>query len=80
MASELARYWSLDPSVTYLNHGSFGACPIPVLEAQDALRDQMEREPMVFLWRELEERLDRARAALGAFVGADPDDLRYLKR
>ncbi len=78
MASELARYWSLDPSVTYLNHGSFGACPIPVLEAQDALRDQMEREPMVFLWRELEERLDRARAALGAFVGADPDDLSFI--
>ena len=33
-----ARHWHLDPAVTYLNHGSFGACPIPVLKAQSALR------------------------------------------
>jgi isopenicillin-N epimerase len=70
--------WSLDPAVTFLNHGSFGACPRPVLAFQQALREELEREPVRFLSRELEGRLDAARAALGAFVGADPDDLAFL--
>jgi hypothetical protein len=39
----------LDPSVTYLNHESFGACPSAVLAVQAALRLEMEREPADFL-------------------------------
>ncbi len=70
--------WALDPAVTFLNHGSYGACPRAVLDAQQALRDRMEAEPVRFLGRELEARLDAARAALGAFVGADPDDLAFV--
>jgi isopenicillin-N epimerase len=64
--------------VTFLNHGSFGACPRPVLEAQQRLREELEREPVRFLWRELEGRLDVARAGLAVFVGADPDDLAFV--
>jgi len=67
--------WSLDPSVTFLNHGSFGACPIPVLEAQGAWRTRLEAEPVDFLGRALEGHLDGVRAALGAFLGTHPDDL-----
>jgi isopenicillin-N epimerase len=70
--------WSLDPGVTFLNHGSFGACPIPVLEAQQRLRDRMEREPVRFLGRELPPLLDEARAALAAFMGAGPEDLAFV--
>jgi len=71
--------WTLDPHVAFLNHGSFGACPAAVLAYQQALRDELEREPVQFLSRErLERRLDAARAALGAFVGADPDDLAFV--
>ncbi len=53
----------LDPAVDFLNHGSFGATPTPVLAAQQA-------------W--LEGELDATRAALGDFVGADPDDLAFV--
>ena len=78
MASELARHWTLDPQVEFLNHGSFGACPRPVLEAQQELRSRLERQPVLFLSRELERRLDEARGALAQFVGADPDDLAFV--
>jgi isopenicillin-N epimerase len=70
--------WALDPTVTFLNHGSFGACPRAVLELQGRLRAELEAQPVRFLSRELEDRLDAARAALGAFVGADPDDLAFV--
>ena len=77
-ALEWARLWPLDPAVTFLNHGSFGACPRAVLDAQARWRAELEAEPVRFLHRELEGRLAAARTALGAFVGADPDDLAFV--
>ena len=71
-------HWTLDPKVTFLNHGSFGACPRPVLEAQDRWRARLEAEPVRFMVRELEPGLDAARAAIGAFLGADPDDIAFV--
>lgn len=62
----------------FLNHGSFGACPTAVLDAQSEWRARMEREPVLFLHRELEHHLDAARASLGEFLGADPDDLAFV--
>jgi len=74
----LASLWCLDPSVTYLNHGSFGACPSAVLEMQASLRLEMEREPVDFLVALLPTRLNIAREALAAFLGAAPDDLVFV--
>jgi isopenicillin-N epimerase len=70
--------WLLEPGISFLNHGSFGACPEPVLEAQRAWRDRLEREPVRFLGRELEGHLDEARAEVAAFLGADPDGLAFV--
>ncbi len=75
----LARgLWILDPEILYLNHGSFGACPRPVLEHQAALREELEREPVRFLARALPRRLDEARAALAGFLGADSEGLAFI--
>ena len=70
--------WRLDPSVTFLNHGSYGACPEPVLAVQRELRDQLEAEPVRFLTGELPARLDAARHALARFLVADPDGLAFV--
>jgi isopenicillin-N epimerase len=78
MPAEVRRLWGLDPAATFLNHGSFGACPRPVLRRQAALRRQMERQPVDFLYRRWEERLDAARAAAAAFVGAEPADFAFV--
>jgi isopenicillin-N epimerase len=78
MPSELATRWALDPSITFLNHGSFGACPPVVLDAQRRLRDRMEAQPVQFLARDLPGMLAAARADLGAFLGAAPDDLAFV--
>src|SRR5438046_5127431 len=73
-----AHLWPLDPKIVFLSHGSFGACPAEVLRYQADLRAEMEAEPVRFLSRELDDRLDVARAALAAFLGADPDDLAFV--
>jgi isopenicillin-N epimerase len=70
--------WLLDAEVTYLNHGSFGSCPQPVLDVQGDFRRRLEREPVRFVERMLEGLLDEARVSVGAFVGADPRDLVFL--
>jgi isopenicillin-N epimerase len=76
--SPLASHWNLDPAVSYLNHGSFGACPAAVLARQAELRAELEREPVDFLWRTLPDRLAEARGTLGTFLRADPDDLAFV--
>jgi isopenicillin-N epimerase len=73
-----AHLWRLDPDITFLNHGSFGACPLPVLARQTQLREQMELEPVRFFARELEPLLDAARAQVAPFVGCAADDLAFV--
>jgi len=76
--SQYSDLWILDPGVTFLNHGSFGACPKAVLAAQQSLRSQMEQEPLRFFGREWEPLIDNARSQLAEFVGADIQDLVFV--
>jgi isopenicillin-N epimerase len=77
-ANAWRHLWPLDRDVTFLNHGSFGACPRAVLDAQSRLRERLESEPVLFLDRDLEGLLDDARGVLGGFVGATPEDLAFV--
>lgn len=76
--SPSAAHWTLDPSITFLNHGSFGACPIPVLDAQSEYRARLEREPVRFMVEDLEPLLDGAREALATFVDAPAEGLAFV--
>lgn len=73
-----ADQFTLDPSIDYLNHGSFGACPRSVLAAQHALRERLERGPTRFLGRELEGLLDGARRALAGLLDAPAEQLAFV--
>lgn len=75
---DLVARWAIDPAVTYLNHGSFGATPRVVLAAQAALRGEMEGELVEFLARRLPARLDLVRRRVAAFLGGDPAGLVFV--
>ena len=81
--------WLLDPRITYLNHGTVGATPRRVLEAQQSIRDEIERQPSRFMLRELADvswgggrsgkpRLRLAADAVAGFLGAAGDDLAFV--
>ncbi|GAB2624488.1 aminotransferase class V [Paractinoplanes abujensis] len=65
--------FSLDPGVSYLNHGSFGAVPIGVQRAQQRLRDEIESNPLRFFTQGLGDRIIHTRRHVAAFLGADPE-------
>jgi isopenicillin-N epimerase len=86
---EMRTHWSLDPDVIYLNHGTVGAPPRCVLEVQQKLRDEIERQPSRFLLRELagvglgaeRSKTPRLRAAadeVARFLGAEGKDLVFV--
>jgi isopenicillin-N epimerase len=75
---QAAAAWALDPAVTMLNHGSFGACPHVVLQRQQELRCQMEARPVQFLARQMGALLDASRQRLAETIGADPQDLVFV--
>jgi isopenicillin-N epimerase len=71
----MKEHWLLDPSIAFLNHGSFGATPRAVLAKQTELRERMEREPVLFLARQIDSLLDEVRNELAQFLNADPGGL-----
>jgi isopenicillin-N epimerase len=68
----------LDPDLAFLNHGSFGACPREVFEAQQRWQLEMERNPVAFLGRRSADLLAQARAALGDALGAKGEHLVFV--
>jgi isopenicillin-N epimerase len=68
----------LDPEVTHLNHGAFGACPRRVFERYQGWQRQLERNPADFLGRRADALLDEARTRLAEYVGARADDLVFV--
>ncbi|MEU6311453.1 aminotransferase class V-fold PLP-dependent enzyme [Streptomyces sp. NPDC047014] len=72
-----AGLFRLDPDISHLNHGSFGAVPLPVQEAQAALREELHADPDAFFLA-VPDRLARARAQVAAHLSADPDGIAFV--
>lgn len=69
----------IDPEVTFLNHGSFGATPRAVFDRYQEWQRELERDPVHFVVRRLGPELEKARTELGAFVGASGEDLAFVE-
>ena len=75
----LSTHWKLDPEITFLNHGSFGACPTAVLERQMEFRAQMERQPVQFFVRDLPDLLDTSRNRVAQYLDAESNDIAFVR-
>lgn len=69
----------LDPDFLTVNHGSYGAAPRAVLEAQAGWRRKLEEQPTRFMRKVWPEAIRGAAARLGAFVGARGEDLAFVE-
>jgi len=74
----MKHLFNLDPSIHFLNHGSFGACPKPVFEAYQRWQAELERQPVAFLGRKVTTLLAESRRALACFLNVEADDLVYF--
>lgn len=72
-------HWALDPQVTFLNHGSFGATPRALLSIQRHWLEQLERQPVDFQIRQLPGLLRDAANRVAPFLGAHGDDLVFVQ-
>src|SRR5881394_1999286 len=76
-ASPIDR-WALSPKIEHLNHGSYGGCPLPVIDAATSWRARLESAPMQFFVLDWQRELDAARAALGGFLHAPTERLAFV--
>jgi isopenicillin-N epimerase len=74
----LKQFFLLDPEVHFLNHGSFGATPVPVFDAYQQWQRQLECQPVLFLGRRLDGLLKESRAQLAEYLHTNADNLVYI--
>jgi isopenicillin-N epimerase len=68
----------IDSDIVFLNHGSFGAIPKSVFLTYQSWQARLERQPVLFLGRELDGLLYEARKKLGIYLNASADDLVFI--
>lgn len=70
----MKTHFLLDPAITFLNHGSFGATPQPVFEAKIGFQREMEADPVHFIQKKLPIYLKEAKRPLAEFLGCEAAD------
>lgn len=68
----------LDPNITYLNHGSYGATPKKILEEQRKWQQKMEEEPVQFMHEIRPPALEQARASMAHFLGVKKEEVFFV--
>ena len=74
----IADQFLLNPDITFLNFGSFGACPKPVFDNYQHWQLQLEREPVQFIAANGPKYLQQSREALAAYINCDANDVVYV--
>ncbi len=78
MTNNLSSQFLLNPDITFLNFGSFGACVKPVFEKYQQYQLELEQEPVQFITVKGLQYLKESREALGQYIGCHSDDLVYV--
>ena len=71
----LKTLFQLDPDITFLNHGSYGACPSPVFEDYQKWQVMIEQHPVKFMQDDIYQYLDESRSSLGNYINCNKNDL-----
>ena len=74
----LKSQFLLNPDITFLNFGSFGACPKPIFEDYQRWQRELEYEPVQFMTAKGLKYLQQSREALGEFIHCHPDDVVFV--
>lgn len=77
--NSLKSLFLLDENITYLNHGSFGACPKPIFNDFIKWQYQLEKNPIQFLDIDLQKNIYNSQVALGEFINCSPDDIVFFQ-
>lgn len=72
------KLFLLNQEITYLNFGSFGACPKEIFEVYQDFQLQLEREPVQFITKSGMELLASSRLALSNYINCDSDDVVFM--
>ena len=75
MNQNLKSLFMLDPKITYLNHGSFGACPTPIFNELIKWQKKLELEPTKHLAFDVYEYLEQSRISLSNYIDCNKDDI-----
>lgn len=74
----LSSQFLLDPTIIFLNHGSFGACPKPVFQQYQFWQRKLEEQPVLFLSRQYHDLIRQAIQPLAEFLGTSPANLVFV--
>ena len=75
----IKKHFYFEEDITYLNHGSFGACPKVIFEDYQNWQIKLENQPVQFLTNELYDALRKSRESLSAFLGCDHDEILFFQ-
>lgn len=78
IAMNYKSLFQLNPEVTFLNFGSFGATPKELTEELRRWQDKLESDPVQFMTVDGPRYLEHSRMALGRYIGCHHDDVVYV--
>ena len=75
----LKAWFLLDPDITFLNHGSYGACSKPVFKEYQNWQQKLENQPVQFMTNQVYSAMEKSRESMSQFVGCDDEELVFFQ-
>ena len=76
--NNLKSLFLINPEITYLNTGSYGACPKPIFDDYQKWQRELEFEAVQFISVNGPKYLEQSRNALANFIHCNGDDVVYV--